>query len=555
MSSLKYASFKYRIFFIMILFFLLYACIGFNLFFIQIGQAHFFATLADKQYTVVTTQIPIRAPILDRKGCILAAAQDSVAAFIIPRLIKDHDRVNNFLGNYFPEALNRLYAYRQKHFMYVKRRLSSKEIELIQNSGITDIKLLQEPNRYYPSETTASLVGITNIDNQGVCGIEKVFDKQLSGTPTTITLKKDGRSEYFSIESKINIKGNTGSSIMLTIDATLQFLVYEELQDALKSWSAQDGGALILDPSNGDILAMVSLPSFDPNSTKNLDIELTKNRCVTDMYEFGSVIKIFAALAAIEEKVVTPDEEIDCENTKSTIINGIRVNNWSSDGVIPFSKVLARSNNIGIAKVTQRLGKKLYEHYRRLGFCQKTNIALPGETIGFVTPPHAWSKQSIFSLSYGYEVSISLLQLARAWGIIANGGYFIQPRITLSNPSSTTDPTHSLCLLPMYKPATIRTIRSIAQETVDHGTAYRTHLDGYTIMGKTGTANLLKNGTYDKTRDIYSFAGIVEKGDYKRVIAVYLKNIPNNKHLFASKVVVPLFKSITQKMLIHEKVL
>ena len=160
---------------------------------------------------------------------------------------------------------------------------------------------------------------------------------------------------------------------------------------------------------------------------------LTKNTVVTEAYELGSVFKICVALAALEEGVVTPDELIDCKNTKTTFIDGRKINTVHEAGIIPFEEVIAQSNNIGIAQVAQRLGTKIYDHYPRLGFSKKSGIPFPGENKGFINPPNKWSKQSIISLSYGYEVSANLLQLARAFSIIANGGYWIDPRITFDN--------------------------------------------------------------------------------------------------------------------------
>ena len=545
--------YKIRTIFVYFAFLALYLTIIFNLFIIQIKHTNFFANLGEKQYTITITQTPSRAPIFDRHGNTLATNKESLAAFTLPRAMINKKATQNFLHKFFPDAYKRFNQAQDKHFIYIKRKLMEHEIELINKHSLEDIKILSEPNRFYPLEAASTLVGITDIDNNGLCGIELTKNKYLAGIPSKFTLKKDARLNYFTIEKTTNVPGAQGEPITLTIDGTLQFLALEELKETIEQFHAEDGGVIIMDPKSGEILAMTTYPSFDPNNTTNLDIETMKNRCIANVYEFGSVMKVFAAMAALEENLVTIDEIIDCENANTTIIDGIRVNTSHPHSVIPFGEVIEKSNNIGIAKVALRLGNRLYEHYLRVGFGKKTGISLPGEQSGFINSPKTWSRKSIFSLSYGYEISSTLLQLACAFSLIANGGYLVKPIIVIDSKLNTIPPL--ICPIQLYKTSTIKEIRSILEKTVLHGTAWRAKLNDYNIMGKTGTANLLNDGVYDHTRDIYTFAGIIEKDNYQRVIVTYVKNVPDNKHLFAAHVVAPLFRKIAEKMIIHDKVL
>lgn len=543
-------NYKIRTGFIFIAFIALYAIALFNLFLIQIKNHDFYVHLGEKQYTLTVTRAPARAPIYDRHGKMLAMNKDSFSAFIVPRKIQNKAAVQKFLTRYFPQAQKRLNEQSDKHFMYIKRKLSDQELEIIRTyAPEEDIQILKEPSRYYPIDSISTVVGITDIDNHGVFGVELMFEKIVAGSPTTVSLKKDARSGYFYIEQETMVQGHTGSPVTLTIDSTLQFLVHEELKETLAQFDAQEGAALILNPCNGHIIAMSSAPDFDPNNTYALDLNSTKNKCISDTYEFGSVIKVFAALAALEENVVTPDEIIDCKNTRSTIIDGRRINTWKEDGLLPFCQVIQFSNNIGIAQVAQRIGDKLYDHYKRLGFGKKTGICLPGEQQGFVNPPHAWSKQSLISLSYGYEITATLAQLAHAFALIANDGCPIQPQLTIDPPPTTIE--KKVCL---YRPETIAEIKKMLALTVEHGTAQKARMKGYTVMGKTGTANLLINGTYAPDHNIYTCAGIVQKGDYKRVIVTFVKNAAH-KNLYAAQVAAPLFERVAEKMVIHDKIL
>lgn len=531
-----------------LIFCFLYTIIIATLFSIQILHYEFYRTRATRQYALTLTQHPPRAPILDRTGNhYLAMNKDSTAAFVLPHAIEDTKTLYTFLDNHFPKAAERLRTNTDKKFLYVKRKLTDQEIALIQNSGSNDIHLLKEPSRFYPVSAASCIIGITNIDNQGLFGIEHTYNTLLAGTPTTVCLEKDARSGLYCFEKNTTVIGCNGTPLHLTLDADLQFLAQQELQKSITQFNAREGAALIMNPDNGHILAMVNVPSFDPHNTKQLDMDTVKVRCITEQYELGSVFKVFAALAAFEEGIVTPDEIIDCKNSKTAIIHGRRVNTVHAHGSIPFCDVVALSNNIGIATVAHQLDEAIYDHYLKLGFGKKTGIELEGEATGFVNGPYNWSKQSIISLSYGYEVTATLLQLACAFAIIARNGYAIKPTIFMA--SSTANQTPQL-----YKQETIDTIKDILKRTTHYGTAKRAQIKGYTVMTKTGTANMLEDGVYNQQRNRYTCAGIVEKGEYKRVIVVFIQEA-EKPNLYAATVVAPLFEKIAEHMLIHERVI
>jgi len=215
-------SYKIRIVFIFFVFMLLYTAIIINLSRIQIWQHEFFTNLGDKQYSMTLTKNPPRAAIYDRtKTRLLALNKDSISAFIVPNNLKDADGVKRFLKKHFPDAATRLTHSKDQKFMYVKRKLSDDQITLIANSNLPDIQLLHEPNRFYPLDAAAQIIGITDIDNQGVAGIELQFNKQLAGTPSTVTLEKDARSGRFYFKKETTIPGTLGTPVYLTIDSDL----------------------------------------------------------------------------------------------------------------------------------------------------------------------------------------------------------------------------------------------------------------------------------------------------------------------------------------------
>lgn len=534
-----------RLTIIFFMFVSLYLFLLINLYRVQIRNYDFFSERAKKQYAMTVTVTPPRAEIYDRTGTQpLALNNEAIAAFIVPKKIKEPEILMPFLEEHFPDAAKRLNKNSSSHFMYLKRRLSGDELELIMAHDIKDIKFIKEPSRYYPIQGVGPIVGITDIDNQGLFGIEKMYNSSLAGTPTTYELEKDCRSKRFYITRETKVKGTYGTPITLTLDSVLQFLVYEELKDHVINMGSKSGAVLICNPENGEILVMANYPDFNPNASECITQEQTKNRIITDAYELGSVFKVFLALAALEEKVVTSDEIIDCEGTKRTRINGMPVSTTKANDAIPFEDVIRYSNNIGVAKVAHRLGTKLYDHYIRLGFSKKTGI-FPGETQGRITHPSKWSKSSLTSLSFGYEISANLVQVAQALSVIANDGYLVPLHLI---PQKT--PSQG----PLYSEHALTQIKDILRKTVDQGASRKARINGYTVMGKTGTARLITNGLYDPRRHIFSFMAIVEKGSYKRVVVVCVKETTKKGYL-AARVAVPLFERVAHKMLIHDKII
>lgn len=525
-------------------FFMLYGIIALNLYFIQIKQAPFFKNLANKQHNITMQNYPCRGDILDRNNNLIAINKDSISAFILPKEFSNKERTLHFLKDYFPQAHQRLELSQHKNFMFIKRNLSKEEISLISEADIPDIHFLKESSRFYPYESLGPIVGITDIDNNGLFGIEQLYNTQLQGTPTTYHLKKDAKQKHFYFAQE-TMEGVKPQAVTLTIDADLQFKFQQILDQTVTTCNAKEAAAICLNPETGEILAMISNPIFDPNMTKDLDLSKTKNRPITECFEFGSVFKVFAALAALEEDLVSIDEIIDCQNTKETKIDHIRVRTVIPHGKIPFLDVIKYSNNIGIVKVCKRLGEKLYNYYKLLGFGNFTGISIPGEQKGFVNHPSNWSAYSIQSLSYGYEVTTTLLHLAKAFSTIINGGYLVTPTIV------KTDSVQQIG--PLLSQKTIDNLRLILEDTVKDGSGKRAHIAGYKVLGKTGTANLLENGAYNDDKHIYTFMGSVEQDAYKRVIVVYIKE--SQKVSYASLVAAPLFKSLAETLLLHDEIL
>lgn len=524
-----------RLTLIFLVFGVYYCILVAHLYTIQVRHTQYFSTLGTQQYRVTLTAPSARAEIYDRFHEPLALNTESLSAFITPCHLEQPSATQAFLKAYFPHAYARYEKNKTTQFLYIKRHLTPEQQTLIAQSKLPDIKLLKEPSRLYPLSCATPLVGITNSDNQGITGLEYVYNSQLAGTPATYILEKDARSGHGYFKRHTKAAGSCGQPLTLTLDSTLQFLAYQELKQAMHTLDAQEGSVVIINPTNGDILALATYPDTAID---------TRNLPAVDTYEFGSVIKVFLALAALAEQIVTPETLIDCENKTTTTLDSINFTTWKAHGIISFAEVIQFSNNIGVAKVAQKLGPKLYEHYTRLGFGTKLGI-FPAEPKGFVSSPAQWSKASLISLSFGYEISATLLQLAQAFSIIIQDGLSIPLHITAQAQDSVPAPAR------LYTEQTVQALKEILCKTVTQGTARHAAIDGYTVYGKTGTARLLTDGKYDPHRHIFTFMGALEKDQYKRIIITCIKET-TQKNAYASTTAVPLFKSIAQQLIVHD---
>lgn len=541
--------------------FSLFSIAALRLFFLQVFFHDFYQQKAEQQYLVELTIAPPRAHIYDQYGKALTVNKHAISAFITPKNFQDAKQVRNFLKRHFSSAYERLTLMSDKTFLFVKRRLLPTEIALIKKENIVDIHLIEEPCRWYPAKSCMQLVGLCDIDNRGIAGLEYIYEKILAGQSSSYTLEKDARSGHYFFSSREIQKGMQGNDLYLTIDSQLQELVMHILKEYVKELKAKEASALILDAVTGDILVMATYPCPDPENLSQEEIGTLKPSCATDAYELGSVMKIFPALAALEEKVVTADEQIDCENKKVIVLNGVKFSTWKAHGILPYEDVIALSNNVGTAKVTERLGPCLYDYLENLGFGRKTNIGLMGENPGFINPPSKWTRHSLYSLSFGYEMNATLVQLARAFTLFANDGHIVEPRIILDNKNP------KISERPICRKETLDVLRTMLQKTITDGTAHRAKSlmpYGYTVLGKTGTANLLdENGKYDNDRNIFTFASVIERNQeihhekqipYKRIITVFVRE-PEIKGVYASRIAVPLYVKVAEQMILREQAL
>ena len=522
----------------------IYLCVLVRLLWVQVIQQDFFKGLASQQYLVGGLGANQRGDIVDRYGQPLVVNKELPSAFILPHVSAHHEALCDFLRKHYPVVLARVERHPERHFFWLERRLTPERQAWLKQQDISGIQFAQESVRHYPYPELAHVLGFTDIDNHGIAGIELAFNKNLTGEPTQYCIAKDARAKRFYFDRTTKKEGVPSMPVQVTIDHKLQFLLYQDLAKTVDHFKAKQGAIIVLEPFSGEILSMVSYPAFNANDLSSIDLALTKNVAVTECYEVGSVMKIFSALAGLSAGVVDFNEVFDCQG-KATYIQGLRVENWKSLGVMPFYEAVKNSSNVVLARIGLRLKEQLYEHLSRVGFGRKTQLGFPGERPGYINQPRNWSRFSPMVLTFGYEATVTLLQVARAIGVIANGGYYVEP-ILVRQDSEAAGKELSDERKRLYDKKHIDEITAILEMVGE-----RYPIKGFKLKGKTGTARMVVDGHYSTTQHIYTFAGFVEKDDYRRVVIAFIRE-PEKAHLWASDVAAPLAQKVAERLAIHD---
>ena len=437
----------------------------------------------------------------------------------------------------------------RSHFAYVRRQVSPDAARRVAALNLQGVAFIKESRRFYPNkELGAHLLGYVGVDGDGLEGLEWTYDSQIRGKPGTVLIHTDARRHVF---SRFERPPTAGSTIELTIDEYLQHVAERELHAGVVAHRAKGGTAIIMNPRTGEILAMANEPTFNPNTYRDARETDRRNRAVQDLYEPGSTFKIVTASAAIEDKVMPIDTMIDTGPGFIRIGNSI-VDEYQGHhyGVLSFRDVLIKSSNVGAIKIGFKVGVERLSRYVSLfGFGRRVSPDFPGESPGIVWKPEQWTDRALASVSMGYQVAVTPLQVAAAFSAVANGGEFIEPRV----------------LRAVYRdgrryvvtPKTIRrtiskdtaaTLTTIMEDVVDHGTAKLAQIGGYTIAGKTGTASKLIDGRYSASENNASFAGFVPSRNPAVTIVVVI-DAPHMNGSSGGVVAAPIFQRIAESTL------
>ena len=498
---------------------------------------------------------PRRGPIVDRNGRQLAVSVDVESIYAVPTDIDDPvGAAARLAGPLGLDAAGRraLLAQLQKTraFVWVRRKVDAATAQAVRDLQLEGVGFVTENRRYYPQKELASqVIGYVGLDNTGMSGIEYAFEEDIKGRAAKMVIRTDARRRPLGHIDKPSTDGHT---VVLTLDESIQHVAERELERAVSETGSIGGMAIVMDPHTGEVLALAHRPTFNPNRFQAYPSSRWRNRAVADSWEPGSIFKIFTAAAALSERVVDPEETIDCGHGFVEIA-GLRINDHNVFDQLRFKDVLAKSSDVGVIRVAQRLGRENFNRYMRsFGFGEATGVDLPGEATGLLRPPQKWSALSLASLSFGQEIGVTAMQLAAAVSAVANGGTLMRPAIVRhveDRDGGIVRQTRPAIVRRVIEQPTVTALTAILEGVVEHGTGTRAAIPGYAVAGKTGTAQKVDpSGRYSMVDHIASFVGYVPARRPAIVVLVSL-DTPRGPRNQGGDVAAPLFARIAEPAL------
>ncbi len=524
-----------------------------QLFHLQVLRHRFYLKEAQHQSDRTITVRARRGPIMDRNERPFAISVDAPSIYADPSVIRDPREATRALGralSYSPAEQKELLALlrQDRSFVWIKRQVDPQVARAVRELRLEGIGFETESRRYYPKRDLLSpVLGYVGLDSQGMAGLEYALDEDLRGREARVTVRLDARRRPM---GEVDKPPTEGRKVTLTIDERVQHITETALGEAIRDTGSVSGTAVVLDPRTGEVLAMSSLPSFNPNRFAAFPEKDRVNRAVADSYEPGSIFKIITAATALQEGVVSPLEMIDCGNGFIEIA-GTRINDHHVFTTMTFQDVIAKSSDIGVVRVAQRLGsEKFYSSMKAFGFGARTGLGLPGETSGLLRSPKSWSALSLASMSFGQEVGVTAIQMASAAAVVANGGYWMRPYIVkrVEEPWGELVREYSpVAERKVIEPETADRVMGLLREVVISGTGRKAKVEGFEVAGKTGTAQKIDaSGRYSMIDHVASFVGFVPASRPALVVLVSLDTPKGDKNE-GGDVAAPLFARIANE--------
>ncbi|MBT0569971.1 penicillin-binding protein 2 [Curvibacter sp. CHRR-16] len=485
-----------------------------------------------------------RGRILDRNGLILASSVPATSIWAIPEDVEMNKtqlaQLAKLLGMPAADVARKL-ANEDKSFVWVKRQLDTEVGKQIEALGIKGIYQTREYKRVYPEgESSAHVVGFTNVENNGQEGMELAFNKSLAGLNGFRKVIKDrlGRVVEDVGDSRAPVDGK---DVQLSIDSKIQFFAYQKVRDAVLENKAKAGSVVVLDVKTGEVLALANYPSYQPDKRANLSGEQLRNRALTDTFEPGSTMKPFIIGWALEKRMVTPNTVIATAPGKMTI-TGSTITDSHPHGDLTVSEVIQKSSNVGTAKIALRMASKdMWDIYTQVGLGQKPQVPFPGAVSGRLRPYKTWRPIEQATMSYGYGLSASLFQLARAYSVFARDGALVPVSLL-----KTTDEVAGVQVLDPIHAKQVRDMLHLV--TGPGGTAPKAQTMGYSVGGKTGTAHKVEGKGYASHKYRGFFVGIAPI-DAPRIVVAVMIDEPTNGKYFGGDVAAPVFSDTVQQTL------
>lgn len=533
---------KVRLWGVSLVFACLWGLLWFRAYQVQIIRGPRYAEAARRAHVATEVATGHRGSIFDRKGNVLAKSVETSSVAVRPRNVKDVAAAAKLLTSTLniPVSKARAIVTSKKGFVWAERKINPATAEVIRKANVPGIYLEREYERVYPFKHLAGqLLGFVNVDEKGIEGIELAFDDELSGQQKHRVLQKDAAGRRLYSAENEAAEDLTGENVVLTIDTQMQFFAESALVKGVEAFGARWASCMVVDVPSGDILAWAEYPFFNPNRPGSADQFIRRNKTAMDALEQGSTIKPFLMAAALQEGIITPDTEYDCENGKWRL-RKVTIRDTSSHGVLPAKDILKVSSNIGTAKIGMDLGAAKYHQYlSRLGFGGRTGLPLPGENRGILHPVRQWTDVDLASASFGQSFSATIAQMAQAYLCLANDG--VKKDLRLAIPlQGEENPGESERI---FAPEVMRQVREMLRGAVEDtgGTGRRARIDGLTVGGKTGTAQKASGDSYGAGR-VASFVGMVPVEEPRYLVVVMFDEPEKNQ--YGGVVAAPIFKNV-----------
>lgn len=522
---------------------------------LQVRRYDDYSRRAEQQQQRVVKLDPPRGTIYDVRGRELAVSVEVRSVAADPTVVADPAATATALAGVLGldrDKLGRDLS-ADRAFVWVKRKLDPPEVESVRALELEGIFTLPESKRYYPlGSLAAQVLGYVGTDNDGLAGLEFLYQDVVASTPGRRTVVRDARFDtalYPGLEVE---EGKPGQSLHLTIDGAIQHVAERELERAVASSGARAGTVVVMDPQTGAILAMASRPTFDPNHFRASPREHWRNPAVMDVYEPGSTFKMVTLAAALEANVVDPLEKIDCQMGGITVL-GAKISDHKPFGELTTREVIARSSNVGAIKLGLAAGRdRLFTTIERFGFGRPTGIDLPSESAGLLRPLARWSDVQPAYVSFGQALSVTALQLVNSFAAIANGGELLKPHVVaeIGNGEERRRWRGRESVATPIAPSSVIQVRSMLESVVLDGTGKTAAIPGYRVAGKTGTAEkAFKGRGYVDGKYVASFVGFAPIRDPAVVCVVALDEPWPAYH--GGEVAAPVFAAIVAKALLY----
>jgi cell division protein FtsI (penicillin-binding protein 3) len=511
-------------------------------------QASTLEQMAARQHQATTSIPAARGTIYDRTGQPLAIGEQATTVYADPRRVTNPRRVALAAAKELgldAEALYPLLADRTKHFVYVKRKADPARAAALEKLNLSGLGFYAEELRYYPKKGVAAhVLGFAGVDNKGLEGLERSLDRSLVGKPGSQTTVRDPGGRVIDVIA--TKPERAGDDVFLTLDHRIQAHAESVLRDTVERWGAKGGSAVVLDPRTGAVLAMAVAPGFDANRFGQTPAAKRRNRVVTDTYEPGSTFKVVTVAAALSEKIVSPTTPFTLDDQIRVADRIIHEHEPRATQRMTVAQILSQSSNVGTVTLAQQLGRSRVESWiERFGFGKPTGIKLPGESPGLL--PSYWSGSTIGNVPIGHGIGVTAIQMAGAYGAIANGGVYRTPYVVERvgrewRPSAKDRRVISETVAAQM----MAMLRDVV--TAEGGTGAAAAVPGYTVAGKTGTAAKPVPGGYSTSKYVASFVGIVPAKNPELVVAV---SIDEPTTIWGGVVAAPAFSEIARQSLVE----